>query len=658
MTMMTKNIKFDNLICKFIALDFETVVYKGSHYVYAVGIMTHNKYKSFFISLPELIRDNNSIKLLEQEVISKAIMYLLSCTNPKETTTVYIHNLSGFDSMFILNWLLYDTNNYKVSTIIRNSKVYNIKINNISFQDSYLLLPISLQKMSKLFINKDKKTLDIIKHITIDQIQENIDDIYNYLYTDVYNLYHSLIKIQSIVFDNFNICITNSLTTPSLAMRIFKLHYLQNNTIFKSNSNTSIEEFLRQTYIGGITNIFIPHNYNGENIYQYDINSSYPYQMTKPLPSGEPKWIKNPNSTIDKTTLNDLFGFLYVKIYVPYSDIPPISIKSKSKGIYQPYGVFEVNIFSEELLNSIRLYNVKVLHIYSFLVFNKEPLLKPFSTDLYNKRINSNNQGSNTLFKLILNSLYGKFAMKTDQNKTIITPNNDLKLYEETIPNINYNKITKYKTIMTLSVSSKENIYPNTPQHIKSMIMRSKNTNIAVQLASAITAYARIDLINKIKYINKSHKVYYTDTDSIFTSANLETTNKLGALKLENILTKAYFITPKCYRLITTDKQKITKFKGLIQPEQDKLSNNFFKQALTQNNNTKPITFINKILRNIKDLTIQTKHTSYKPSLNFTKRIKIFTNNIWTHTKPTKHPSPSTKQSPISPQPTHPPIYK
>jgi hypothetical protein len=63
---------------------------------------------------------------------------------------IYIHNFSNFDGIFLLNAIILylDYNNMKVSPLIKDGKFINIKINygpnfkyNISFRDSYLLLP-------------------------------------------------------------------------------------------------------------------------------------------------------------------------------------------------------------------------------------------------------------------------------------------------------------------------------------------------------------------------------------------------------------------------------------------------------------------------------------------------------------------------------------
>src|SRR5258708_7146725 len=79
--------------------------------------------------------------------------------------------------------------------------------------------------------------------------------------------------------------------------------------------------------------------------------------------------------------------------------------------------------------------------------------------------------------------------------------------------------------------------------------------------------YEDIHLILKIFKNNGKINIYYTDTDSIYTDSEIEDfliDNKiLGKLKLENVCTKAIFLAPKLYCLLTESGDFIHKVKGL-----------------------------------------------------------------------------------------------
>jgi DNA polymerase elongation subunit (family B) len=78
---------------------------------------------------------------------------------------------------------------------------------------------------------------------------------------------------------------------------------------------------------------------------------------------------------------------------------------------------------------------------------------------------------------------------------------------------------------------------------VRTKINKSKNEsithNIATQISSAIAAYGRIHIHNiKMDILSKGGKIYYSDTDSIITDIPMETSTKLGGLKLENKIKK------------------------------------------------------------------------------------------------------------------------
>jgi hypothetical protein len=111
------------------------------------------------------------------------------------------------------------------------------------------------------------------------------------------------------------------------------------------------------------------------------------------------------------------------------------------------------------------------------------------------------------------------------------------------------------------------------------------NSNISVGVAAAITAYARIHM-TQFKN-NPNIKLYYTDTDSIFTDSELDQffidDKVLGKLKLEYFCKEAVFLGPKTYCL-KTNKGLITKVKGLkntdnltLQDFKDLLKKDFYK---------------------------------------------------------------------------------
>ena len=87
-------------------------------------------------------------------------------------------------------------------------------------------------------------------------------------------------------WDRFHIDITNCLTVSSMAMKIYRTHYYPSTyPIYRPQPNRAA--FIRKGYYGGHTDVYIPY---GKGLFYYDVNSLYPYAMTKPMPGGKPVW--------------------------------------------------------------------------------------------------------------------------------------------------------------------------------------------------------------------------------------------------------------------------------------------------------------------------------------------------------------------------------
>ena len=77
--------------------------------------------------------------------------------------------------------------------------------------------------------------------------------------------------------------------------------------------------------------------------------------------------------------------------------------------------------------------------------------------------------------------------------------------------------------------------------------------------------------------------LFYSDTDSVVTDTPLPPKylgNKLGQFKQEHVITKAIFLAPKVYCLVTEEGKLIIKAKGIIQSEVNKLTYKDFLNLL------------------------------------------------------------------------------
>jgi len=319
---------------------------------------------------------------------------------------------------------------------------------------------------------------------------------------------------------------------------------------------------IRFSYTGGSTDMYIPFNSNSELVYGYDINSLYPAVMKdKKFPIGKPIYFEGDIRKYEP----EAFGFFQCKVEAPNDLIHPIiqlHVKTKS-GLrtISPTGTFECMLFSEEIDNAIKLgYKFKILRGYTF---KKGKIFNSFVTELYNIRLQySKDNPMNYIAKILLNSLYGRMGMDDRFTySTFITKDSYLKYEEQNIDKIL--NVMDFGDNYLVEVEGDET---------RAMLDdRTETHNINISIASAVTAYARV-LMSEFKN-NSMLKIYYTDTDSIYTDLNPDNINKiinnivdptkLGKLKLESVSTVAIFISPKVYYLKTQDLKEIYKVKGL-----------------------------------------------------------------------------------------------
>tara|TARA_B100000497_G_scaffold128026_1_gene172635 strand:+ start:3542 stop:4243 length:702 start_codon:yes stop_codon:yes gene_type:complete len=222
-----------------ISSDFETVKVdlnnQKRHFIFIIGLMfeikNKIKYKVFKLNK---INKKNIIKE-EEKLIKEYINFLLNINkiyslNKKTKLYIYFHNLGGFDGIFISNYISKNLEEFykkKSKIIIRNSRIYKIKINNITFLDSFHIIPMSLNNISNIILKEKKIDFKKINEITIKEINNEIynKEINNYLYKDVELLYKIINKIFIIINNKFNIELYNHTTISSLAFKIFNDKY-------------------------------------------------------------------------------------------------------------------------------------------------------------------------------------------------------------------------------------------------------------------------------------------------------------------------------------------------------------------------------------------------------------------------------------------------
>jgi hypothetical protein len=141
------------------------------------------------------------------------------------------------------------------------------------------------------------------------------------------------------------------------------------------------------------------------------------------MPTGSPR-----PYNIEKG-LDGFFGFAYAEVTAP-SDlkIPVLAIKAEINGTEKlifPTGTFKSVFFSEELKYAVKLgYEVKLIRALSFE--KSENLFSEYVHNFYSKK-STGNGAIKAISKLMLNSLYGRFAMRKEFENHFITSSDTTK---------------------------------------------------------------------------------------------------------------------------------------------------------------------------------------------------------------------------------------
>ena len=101
-----------------------------------------------------------------------------------------------------------------------------------------------------------------------------------YCELDCISLFQVIETFGKLIFELFQINITNVSTLPSLAFKIFRVHYLPKSVKIPVLAG-KIYDDICQAYFGGHVDMYIPSNNKSEKVYHYDVNSLYPYSMVK-----------------------------------------------------------------------------------------------------------------------------------------------------------------------------------------------------------------------------------------------------------------------------------------------------------------------------------------------------------------------------------------
>lgn len=301
-------------------------------------------------------------------------------------------------------------------------------------------------------------------------------------------------------------------TIASTAMNLFRRSYLKR-TIHTSEI---LNQIAVKSYFASRVEVFQRHV---EDFLIYDINSSFPYSMTFPLPAD----LIEMSTTIPEDDDDSCIYLADATVEVPEMAIPPLPFRTQEDSrVFFPTGKWRSWFTSTDLRLAFREGCTihKIHECYRFEPFED---FGNYAREIYAMRAAADNPFRKLLLKYLLNSLYGKAAESLMKQEMLINP-------------------------------AEEDLDRTQLQMLQPGIwLREKEVAIAhrhVVVSAIITALSRRHLYDYAKMCEEQKlPIYYCDTDSIASKATLPTdSKKLGALKLEKRMDWAEFVAPKIYR--------------------------------------------------------------------------------------------------------------
>lgn len=466
----------------------------------------------------------------------------------KDGMTFFAHFGGAFDWLHFLPALALSGFSFEIMTVSSKIQCLRVKPHKDShkkgwtFLDSYQLIPAGLGKLTVAFDTEVKKDNDF--DYDTDEKDPRWRD---YLRDDLISLYQTLKKFYTLVEEKLKGEV--GMTAASTAMKTYRRAF-QKFPIERHDGRTAAQiakgiksknhEFFRQAYFGGRVEIF---KKKCEGVRYYDINSAYPAAMLEPMPVGKMiECIGEPPAWIRKGRI----GFARVNVYVPTDTyLPVLPFRTPIGRLIFPTGHFSGVWTVIEIDRAIEL-GATVEWLDSKWI-GARPVFGEFVERLYQFRDKSRSDYDEALAyvaKIMMNSLYGKFATNTLRDKIVYVNPGD----ETPEGGLSYN--------------------PDDPEcPLWSVEEEIDAPYIAPQIAAHITAIARLNLHGyALESIKRGGELAYCDTDAIQTTADLSDLcgPELGKIKDEGcgVIYSGEYLQPKLYMLKGDDGSEKVIMKG------------------------------------------------------------------------------------------------
>lgn len=403
------------------------------------------------------------------------------CSRRYRNWYIFGHYGGRFDARYLADLLRYQSDlPYTFGYFLSGSTCVLLSVRSGGdvwhFCDSGRLLPASLERLTEEFGVEHRK-------LAFDPAGVE------YNFNDCLGLYEVLQRFFSVVG-------VYAYTIASLSMRYFRRNYLRRRIY---NVGKAVEAFVRSGYYGGRCEIY---RRDEATVNKYDVNSLYPYAMSGPVPV----------DYIGATTVlpddDRRIGFYRARVRYPYRYIPALPLLMDHR-LYFPIGEYEGVWTSMELRRAIE--DGASVDILSGHCWAAEPIFDEFVRDVYERKVAAEREGNwalRTIYKLLGNSLYGKFGQARIRRVYIQDPGTSRLDPDDPVSPF---------------------IWP-LPDGMAFYLAESDSRHIMPHIAATVTARARLSMLERLR---AALPCWYTDTDSIITTREIDASDGLGDLKFE-----------------------------------------------------------------------------------------------------------------------------
>lgn len=379
-----------------------------------------------------LLRETNESK---QFTLNEYFNYFVNCAKNLSNTCFMCWNLK-FDASIILKSLTEDELiildkegelkhfDLKITYIPKKCLTlsHRTRKKTVKIYDAMQFYISSLDEASETYIGKNKKYTGIYQDKKFpDKIEKNeMQLIIEYCKLDC-KLTSQLMDLWVDKFYNsFKFYPKQYYSVGSIAVTYVKTQ-IEEMPVFKV-APYEVQELAYASYFGGHFEIYSRGKH--KKIFHYDINSAYPYAMVKMPDFLNGKWIEI--KSLDAFLKNqDRVGFYKIHTIVNEERVAPFLYRDAENLIRCPSGEFITHTTSMELKVAIQHYNlqIKFIHGYCFIPNKKQNTsFAKLLNDMYQTRLEQKDPLQKTVYKFLINSLYGKFAQSRPKPRGLFSP--------------------------------------------------------------------------------------------------------------------------------------------------------------------------------------------------------------------------------------------